>query len=184
MLRVGDGNVHRHIRFDPLHWRRPVTEHPVHHGAIIHDSLGGTHAGSTGMFTWRVGGSISLQDVVAVPGSGDNGLSWGALAQSLDVAMVLDGNGGVIINSDGTQLMDLAYDSNGLVIVQQVLTNGTHSVPRRDSEEKGDSHVLILVTKEDDNPEEDDRPELLSTDDEDSTTTTPPPPPPREEVSP
>ena len=40
--------------------------------------------------------------------------------------MVLDGIGGVIINSDGTQLMDLAYDSNGLVIVQQVLTNGTH----------------------------------------------------------
>ena len=82
--------------------------------------------------------------------------------------------------------MDLAYDSNGLVIVQQVLTNGTHSVLRRDSEEKGDSHALILVTKEDDNPEEDDRPALLSTtDDEDSTTTTPPPPPPpREEVPP
>ena len=138
----------------------------MHHGAIIHDSLGGTHGGSTGMFTLRVGGSISLQDVIAVPGSGDSGLSWGALAQSLDVAMVLDGNGGVIINSDGTRLMDLAYDSNGLVIVQQVLTNRTHSVLRRGSEEKGDSHVSVFITKEeDDNPEEDDRPELLSTTD-------------------
>ena len=96
----------------------------MHHGAIIHDSLGGTHASSTGMFTLRVGGSVSLQDVVAVPGSGDNGLSWGALAQSLDVAMVLDGNGGVIINSDGTRLMDLAYDSNGPLSSSKFLPTG------------------------------------------------------------
>ena len=38
-------------------------EHPVHRGAIMHASMGGTHAGSTGMFTLRAGGNISLQAV-------------------------------------------------------------------------------------------------------------------------
>ena len=156
-------------------------EHPVRSGVIIHDSLGGTHAGSTGTFTFRAGGEISLRDVVTVPGSDDSGVSWRALTQSSDVAMVLDMDGGVVINSDGTQLMELSYDIDGLVIIRKILSDGSRSTQHMGPGWQGDSHVSVLINKRDD------RPDLLSStnSDNDSAEISPPPsPPPRERVIP
>ena len=128
-------------------------ERPVRSGTIIHDSLGGTHAGSTGTFTFRAEGEISLRDVVAAPESEDSGVSWRALTQSFDVTMVLDVNGGVEINSDGTQLMDLTYDSDGLVIIQEVSSNGSRSARHVDPGQPGDSYVSVFINKQDDRPD-------------------------------
>ena len=140
----------------------------------------GAHAGSTGTFTFRAEGEISLRGVVAAPESKDSGVSWRALTQSLDVAMILDMNGGVVINSDGTQLMDLTYDNDGLVIIQEVSSNGSRSARHLDPDPPGDSCVIFIN-------KQDDRPGLVSSsssDDDLEELSPPPSPPPLERIVP
>ena len=112
-------------------------------------------------------------------------MSWSALTQSFDVAVILDREGGVVVNADGTRLMDLRCDENGIVFVQEVFRNELRSAPQPKTERFEVSHESLFITKDDV------RPDLLSSSGSDNewAEASPPPspqrsPPPLEKVDP